>query len=39
MADMPMVYIYIAWPLAGDSYLVFLAEKTVDNVKLFRSAG
>lgn len=38
MADMPMVYIYIAWPLAGVSYLLFLAEKTVDNVKLWRSA-
>ena len=38
MADMPMVFIYIAWPLAGVSYLIFLAEKTVDNVKLFRSA-
>ena len=31
MADMPMVFIYIAWPLAGVSYLI-------DNVKLFRSA-
>ncbi|MDX9862144.1 MAG: TRAP transporter small permease [Rhodospirillales bacterium] len=39
MADMPMVFIYIAWPLAGVSYLVFLAEKTVDNVKLWRSAN
>lgn len=38
MADMPMVFIYIAWPLAGVSYILFLAEKTVDNVKLFRSA-
>jgi TRAP-type C4-dicarboxylate transport system permease small subunit len=38
MADMPMVFIYIAWPLAGVSYILFLIEKTVDNVKLFRSA-
>jgi TRAP-type C4-dicarboxylate transport system permease small subunit len=38
MADMPMVFIYIAWPLAGASYILFLIEKTVDNVKLFRSA-
>jgi TRAP-type C4-dicarboxylate transport system permease small subunit len=39
MADMPMVYIYIAWPLAGASYILFLAEKTVDNVKLWRSVA
>lgn len=38
MADMPMVFIYIAWPLAGASYILFLAEKTVDNLKLLRSA-
>lgn len=37
MADMPMIYIYIAWPLAGVSYILFLAEKTVDNLKLMRS--
>ena len=38
MADMPMVFIYIAWPLAGVSYLLFIAERTVDNIKLMRSA-
>lgn len=38
MADMPMVFIYIAWPLAGVSYLLFVAERTVDNIKLMRSA-
>lgn len=37
MADMPMVFIYAAWPIAGVSYLLFLAEKTVDNIKLMRS--
>ncbi len=37
MADMPMVYIYMAWPIAGVSYILFLAEKTVDNIKLLRS--
>ena len=38
MAEMPMIFIYIAWPLAGVSYVLFLAEKTVDNIKLWRSA-
>lgn len=37
MAEMPMVFIYSAWPLAGISYIVFLAERTVDNIKLLRS--
>ncbi len=37
MADMPMVYIYAAWPVAGVSYILFLAEKTIDTIKLIRS--
>lgn len=37
MAGMPMVFIYIAWPLAGASYILFVAERTVDNIKLMRS--
>jgi len=38
MAEMPMVFIYSAWPIAGATYILFLAEKTVDNLKLVRSA-
>ena len=37
MADMPMVYIYAGWPIAGVSYIIFLAEKTAKNIKLIRS--
>ena len=37
MADLPMVFIYIAWPVAGVSWILFLLERTVDNVKLLRS--
>ncbi len=37
MAEMPMVFIYIAWPLAGVSWILFLAEKTVENIKLLWS--
>lgn len=33
MAEMPMVFIYIAWPLAGVSYALFVIERTIDNVK------
>lgn len=37
MAELPMYYIYSAWPLAGISYILFLTEKTAENIKLFRS--
>ena len=37
MAELPMVYIYSAWPLAGITWILFLAEKFVDNIKLWRS--
>ena len=37
MADLPMVYIYIAWPVAGVSWMLFLIERTIDNIKLIRS--
>ena len=36
MAELPMVLIYAAWPLAGITWLIFLAEKLVDNIKLWR---
>ena len=38
MAGLPMVYIYIAWPIAGVSWMIFLFERTVDNIKLIRSS-
>ncbi len=36
MAEMPMVYIYMAWPIAGITWILFLIEKCVDNIKLWR---
>jgi len=36
MAEMPMVYIYMAWPIAGVTWILFLIEKLVDNIKLWR---
>jgi TRAP-type C4-dicarboxylate transport system permease small subunit len=36
MAELPMVLIYAAWPIAGLTWLVFLGEKLVDNIKLWR---
>ena len=37
MAELPMYLIYSAWPIAGASYVLFLAEKTIENIKLVRS--
>ena len=37
MAELPMVLIYSAWPLAGITWVLFLWEKLVDNIKLWRS--
>jgi len=37
MAELPMVYIYIAWPVAGITWILFLIEKFIDNIKLWRS--
>ena len=37
MAELPMVLIYSAWPLAGLTWVLFLGEKLVDNIKLWRS--
>jgi TRAP-type C4-dicarboxylate transport system permease small subunit len=37
MAELPMVFIYMAWPLAGFTWILFLIEKFVDNIKLWRS--
>ena len=36
IAELPMITIYIAWPLAGVTWILFLGEKLVDNIKLFR---
>ena len=31
-----MLAIHIAWPLAGVAYLIFLGEKLVTDVRIFR---
>jgi TRAP-type C4-dicarboxylate transport system permease small subunit len=37
MAELPMVFIYSAWPVAGITWILFLIEKFIDNIKLWRS--
>ena len=39
MAELPMVYIYSAWPVAGLTWLLFLGEKLVENIKLWRGVA
>ena len=39
MAEMPMVFIYIAWPLTGVTWIIFLSERVFDHIKLYRSVS
>ena len=36
ISELPMVTIYIAWPLAGATWMLFLGENTVENIKVLR---
>ena len=37
IAELPMVTIYAAWPVAGITWVLFLIENTIDNVRQLRS--
>jgi len=37
LAGLPMLLIYIAWPLAGATWILFLGEKLIEDVKLYRA--
>lgn len=39
MAELPMVLIYMAWPITGVTWLLFLSERVAGHIKLFRSAA
>jgi len=36
LAEMPLWLIHMAWPLAGITWVVFLGEGFVDNVRILR---
>ena len=36
IAGLPMLTIYIAWPLAGATMVLFLIEKFIEDVRIFR---
>lgn len=39
MAELPMVFIYIAWPITGITWILFLGERTVDHLRQIRRAA
>jgi TRAP-type transport system small permease protein len=34
LAELPMPFIFIAWPLAGATWILFLGEIFYDNVRI-----
>jgi TRAP-type C4-dicarboxylate transport system permease small subunit len=36
LAEMPMPYIFLAWPFAGFTWLLFLGESLFDNFRILR---
>jgi len=38
LAELPMVWIFIAWPLAGFTWVVFLGERFLANLRLLAGA-
>jgi TRAP-type C4-dicarboxylate transport system permease small subunit len=39
LADLPLWIIHLAWPVAGASWLVFIAEMILDDVAILRGAS
>ena len=38
MAELPMVWIYAAWPVAGLTSMLFLGERLIDHIRLFKGS-
>ena len=36
LAELPMPYIFVAWPLAGVTWVLFLGESLLHNFRVFR---
>ena len=36
LAELPMAFIFMAWPVAGVTWVLFLGESFVDNIRLLR---
>ncbi len=37
LAELPMPYIFVAWPLAGLTWVLFLGERFVDDLRTLRA--
>ena len=34
LAELPMPFIFVAWPLAGVTWVIFLGEIFIDNIRI-----
>jgi TRAP-type C4-dicarboxylate transport system permease small subunit len=39
LAELPMAFIFMAWPVAGVTWVLFLGESFVDNFRILRGGG
>jgi TRAP-type C4-dicarboxylate transport system permease small subunit len=39
LAELPMVFIFAAWPVTGVTWVLFLGESFVDNIRILRGGG
>ena len=39
LAELPMVFIFSAWPVAGVTWVLFLGESFLDNIRILRGGG
>ena len=39
LSELPMPFIFIAWPLAGVTWLLFLSEILIDNIRILAGKG
>ena len=37
LAELPMPWIFVAWPLSGFTWILFLGESFIDNFRILRS--
>src|SRR3954463_3188898 len=38
LAELPMPFIFLAWPLTGATWILFLGEAFIDNIRVLRGA-
>ena len=39
LAELPMAFIFMAWPVAGITWVLFLGESFVTNIRILRGGG